>query len=250
MEGHPGWGQPAAPTPPLSPIGTLPLRSSAKSAPAASLRCRDPPPQSPPPHAPPSLLSWVKVFQSSWESFCFFSTTSFPPSTSTLSVYFCDLPILVRSPRVTSSFTCDGTPGRCRNTPPGGPFKRGERGSGLTSKVCTGMLLALRERGWGGAAGVAELISCRAFSAWQSRRQRRQSAGHRDPQPPQPHQNPSPPTPPTHGVPSVPPEWLVLAPAPTGLRPDHTLAQAWHRPPRRDPRPHLLLDAGEEILQH
>lgn len=51
------------------------------------------------------LLSWVKVFQSSWESFCFFSTTSFPPSTSTLKVYFCDFPILVRSPKVKSSFT-------------------------------------------------------------------------------------------------------------------------------------------------
>lgn len=153
MEGHPGWGQPAAPTPPLSPIGTLPLRSSAKSAPAASLRCRDPPPQSPPPHAPPSLLSWVKVFQSSWESFCFFSTTSFPPSTSTLSVYFCDLPILVRSPRVTSSFTCDGTPGRCRNTPPRGTLQARGKGVGTHLEGLHRDALGLAGKGLGGGGG-------------------------------------------------------------------------------------------------
>lgn len=47
----------------------------------------------------------MKVVQSSCESRCLRSSTSRPPSTSTLSVNFCDFPILVRSPRVTSSFT-------------------------------------------------------------------------------------------------------------------------------------------------
>lgn len=52
-----------------------------------------------------SLRSCVKVVQSSCESRCLRSSTSRPPSTSTLSVNFWDFPILVRSPRVTSSFT-------------------------------------------------------------------------------------------------------------------------------------------------
>lgn len=55
---------------------------------------------------PGSLRSCVKVVQSSCESRCLLNSTSRPPSTSTLSVNFCDFPILVRSPRVTSSFTC------------------------------------------------------------------------------------------------------------------------------------------------
>lgn len=60
----------------------------------------------PPRSGPSSLRSCVKVVQSSCESRCLRSNTSRPPSTSTLSVNFCDFPILVRSPRVTSSFTC------------------------------------------------------------------------------------------------------------------------------------------------
>lgn len=53
-----------------------------------------------------------------------------------------------------------GGPPRAGDAPPG------TRLPALTSKVCTGMLLALRERGCAGGAGVAELISCRALSAW------------------------------------------------------------------------------------
>lgn len=60
----------------------------------------------PPRSVPGSLRSCVKVVQSSCESRCLRSNTNRPPSTSTLSVNFCDFPILVKSPKVTSSFTC------------------------------------------------------------------------------------------------------------------------------------------------
>ena len=66
---------------------------------------------------PGSLRSCVKVVQSSCESRCLRNSTSRPPSTSTLSVNFCDFPILVRSPRVTSSFTCrQGSGGAAEKT--------------------------------------------------------------------------------------------------------------------------------------
>ena len=66
----------------------------------------------------------------------------------------------------------------------------------LASKVCTGMLLALRDTGCAGTAGLAELISCSAFSAcgWRGDGEgggRRVGVSTPIPQPSPPHSHPT-----------------------------------------------------------